>query len=122
MGRQSINLPPDISYPLAMRLAPYDSGIHRGDREDTGDNQARPTQTGTGPAQPTVNPTSLGGASSIKQSPDRRFDADEELRDDFGMEVVEPTDGRLGLTHIGDVPADDWAADTGPDKSAESGS
>ena len=121
MGRQSINLPPHISYPLAMRLAPNDSGIHRGNRGDTGDNEARPSQTGTGPAQSTVDPTSLGGASSIKPSPGGGFDADEELRDDFGMEVVEPTDGRLGLTNIGDAPAEDSAADTGSDESAEGG-
>ena len=37
------------------------------------------------------------------------------------METMEPTDGRLGLTNIGNVPADDWAADTGPTRDAEEG-
>ena len=97
-----------------------DNTIKRGDRKDTGDNQARPTQTGTGAAIPTVDTTSLGGTSSIRQSPDYGFDAEEELRDNYGMEVVEPTDGRLGLTNFGDIPEDDWAADTGPTRSAES--
>jgi hypothetical protein len=97
-----------------------DSTIRRGDREDTGDDEARPTETGSGPARPTADPTSLGGTSSIPQRPTRGFDAGEELRDNYGMEVVEPTDGRLGLTNIGDVPPDDWAADTGPTRSPES--
>lgn len=94
-----------------------DSRIKRGDREDTGDDEARPTETGSGPATPTVDSTSLGGTTSIGQRPEHGFNADEELRDNYGMEVMEPTDGRLGLTDIGDVPPDDWAADTGPTKS-----
>jgi hypothetical protein len=32
---------------------------------------------------------------------------------------MEATDGRLGLTDIGDVPPDDWAADTGPTKNPD---
>jgi hypothetical protein len=97
-----------------------DSTIKRGDREDTGDNEARPTETGSGTAIPTVDSTSLGGTTSIRRRPERGFNAEEELRDDYGMEVMQPTDGRLGLTDIGDVPPDDWAADTGPTKSPES--
>jgi hypothetical protein len=97
-----------------------DNTIKRGDREDTGDNEARPTETGSGAAIPTVDSTSLGATTSIRQQPKRGFNAEEELREDYGMEVMQPTDGRLGLTDIGDVPPDDWAADTGPTKSAES--
>jgi hypothetical protein len=97
-----------------------DSSIKRGDREDTGDNEARPTETGSGSAIPTVDSTSLGGTTSIRQPSVRGFNAEEELREDYGMEVMEATDGRLGLTDIGDVPPDDWAADTGPTKSPES--
>jgi hypothetical protein len=130
MSFQPIYLPTDI--PLGPRvpglpadadqlqLGPNDSRIHRGDRQDTGEDEAQPTETGPGPARPTADPTSLGGTSSIRQPPTGGFDVDEELRDNYGMEVVEPTDGRLGLTNIGDVPADDWAADTGPTKSPES--
>ena len=99
-----------------------DSKIKRGDREDRGDDQARPTETGSGSAIPTVDSTSLGGSTSIRQPPRHGFDAEDEFHDEYGMEVVEPTDGRLGLTNIGDVPPDDWAADTGPTKSPESGS
>jgi len=98
-----------------------DSNIRRGDREETGDNEARPTQQGSGPARATGDSTSLGGETSIRQSPDYGFEQDEELRDSYGIEVVEASDGRLGLTNVDDVPADDWAADTGPTKSPESG-
>ncbi|MGI8960583.1 MAG: hypothetical protein ACR2IV_12620 [Bryobacteraceae bacterium] len=95
-----------------------DSTIRRGQREETGDNQAQPTETGSGP-RPTADPTSLGGKTSIRQKPEGGFNAEEERRDSYGMEVVEPTDGRLGLTDIGDVPPDDWAANTGPTRSPE---
>jgi hypothetical protein len=97
-----------------------DSTIKRGDREDMGDNEARPTQTGSGSAIPTVDTACLGATNLIRQSPGHGFDADEELRDNYGMEVVEPTDGRLGLTNFGETPPDDWAADTGPTRSPES--
>jgi hypothetical protein len=99
-----------------------DSNITHRDRGDAGDDEARSTETGSGSATPTVNSTSLGGTASIRQPPSQGFDANEELHDEYGMEVVEPTDGRLGLTNIGDVPPDDWAADTGPTKSPETGS
>ena len=36
-----------------------------------------------------------------------------------GLSIVDATDPSLGLTNIGDVPADDWAADTGPTQSDE---
>ena len=108
-----------ICYP-EIQAGPNDSSIHRGDREDSGDDEARPTETGTGPGRPTADPTSLGGTTSIGQPESHGFDAEEELRDDYGMDVVEGTDGRLGLTNIGDVPPDDWIADTGPTKSPES--
>jgi len=130
MSTQPIYLPSQIPFVLPavelpadsqeMQLGPNDSSIHRGDRQETGDNEAQPTETGSGPARPTADPTSLGGTTSSRRPPSGGFDADEELRDNYGMEVVEPTDGRLGLTNVGDVPPDDWAADTGPTKSPES--
>ena len=97
-------------------LGPNDSSIQRGDREDTGDNEAAPDEMGSGPAKPTADPSSLGGTSSIRQPSSSGFDLEEELQDTDGFESMEPTDGRLGLTNIGDVPADDWAADTGETK------
>ncbi|MGA8028388.1 MAG: hypothetical protein WB992_14690 [Bryobacteraceae bacterium] len=98
-------------------MATNDSLIQRGDREDTGDNEARPDEMGSGPGHPTADPTSFGGTSSIRHPSSAGFDLEEELRDTDGIESVEATDGRLGLTNIGDVPADDWAADTGETKS-----
>ena len=96
------------------------STIKRGDREDTGDNEARPDELGSGNAQPTVDPTAFGGTSSIRHSTSERFDIESELNDTEGFEVMEPTDGRLGLTDIDKTPADDWAADTGPTRTPES--
>ena len=100
-------------------LGSNDSSIKRGDREDTGDNEARPDEMGSGDAQPTGDPTSFGGTTSIRHPESDRFYTEDELRDLDGMETMEPTDGRLGLTNIGDVPADDWAADSGPTRNAE---
>lgn len=94
-------------------MAPNDSFLQRGDREDTGGNEARPDELGSGPAQPTVDPTSFGATSSIRHPASSRFSVEEELHDYDGIEVVEPTDGRLGLTNVDHTPADDWAADTG---------
>lgn len=129
MLTQSIYLPGSSSLPLplldlpldsaALQFGPNDSPIQRGDREDTGDNEARPDELGSGPAQPTVDPTSFGGTSSIRHPSSGRFSVEEELRDYDGIEVMEPSDGRLGLTNVNDVPADDWAADTGETKTPE---
>ncbi len=103
----------------SLYLGPNDSPIQRGDREDTGDNQAQPDELGSGFAQPTVDPTSFGGTTSIRHPSSDRFDPEEELNDIDGMETMLPTDGRLGLTDVGDVPPDDWAADTGPTRTPE---
>jgi hypothetical protein len=102
-------------------FGPNDSSIKRGDRDDTGDNEARPDEMGSGDAQPTVDPTSFGATSSIRHKESDHFDVESELEDFDGMEVMQPTDGRLGLTDIGNVPPDDWAADTGATHTAEEG-
>ncbi|HEX3683469.1 MAG TPA: hypothetical protein VHU83_13110 [Bryobacteraceae bacterium] len=125
----SIHLPgnvplpfPLLELPVALPTAffgPNDSAIHRGDREDTGDNEARPDELGSGPAQPTVDPTSFGGTSSIRHPTSGRSSIEEELRDSDGIEIMEPSDGRLGLTNVNDVPPDDWAADTGETKTPD---
>jgi hypothetical protein len=94
-------------------LGPNDGGIRRGDREDTGDNEARPTEKGSGFAQPTVDPTAFGGTSSIRHPESDTFNADNERADVDGIEIMQPDDGRLGLTDVGATPPDDWAADTG---------
>ena len=96
-----------------------DSAIKRGDRLDTGDNQARPDEIGSGDAQATGDPTSFGAVNSFRHPSSDRFDPVAELSDVDGMESMLPDDGRLGLTNVGTVPADDWAADTGPTRTAE---
>lgn len=102
-----------------MEFGPNDSSIKRGDREDTGDNQAQPDELGSGPAQPTVDPTAFGAAGSIRHPESGRFSVEDELRDYDGLEIAEASDGRLGLTNVNDVPADDWAADTGDTRTPE---
>jgi hypothetical protein len=95
-------------------LGPNDSSIQRGDREDTGDNEARPDELGSGFAQPTVDPTAFGGTTSISHPTSSDFDPEAEAGDMEGLEIRPATDRSLGLTDIPGVPADDWAADTGP--------
>lgn len=102
-----------------LRLGPNDSSIQRGDREDTGDNEAAPDELGSGPATPTVDPSSFGGTSSIRHPTGDAVDIESELHDSDGFEVMESTDGRLGLTNTDRTPADDWAADTGETRTAE---
>jgi hypothetical protein len=115
-------LPPayiDPVPPLWIYLGPNDSPLHRGSGEETGDNEAQPDGLGAGYAEPTVDPTSFGGTSSIRHPSRQHFDIEQEGRDNDGFEVMLPTDGRLGLTNIGDKPADDWAADTGETRTPE---
>jgi hypothetical protein len=107
------------AHTLAYLLGPNDSKISRGDRADTGDNEARPTEKGSGWAQPTVDDSAVGGNTSISHSETSRFDIAQERDSRDGLEIMQPEDGRLGLTNVGDVPADDWAADTGETKSSE---
>lgn len=117
MSTQFISLPEQSLLPFGipgLELGPNDSSINRGDREDTGDNEARPDEMGSGPAQPTGDPTSFGGTTSIRHPSDDSSAVEQEVLDDDGFEIVEVSDGRLGLTNIDDKPAEDWAADTGP--------
>ncbi len=123
MSIQPLRVPPFTAAPFplvewpansaGLQLGPNDSSIQRGDREDTGDNEAGPDEMGSGFAQPTVDPTSFGGTTSIRHNETDNFDVEEERADYDGLEIMEATDGRLGLTNVGNVPADDWAADTG---------
>jgi hypothetical protein len=108
----------DIPHGLLI-LGPNDSSINRGDREDTGDNEARPTEKGSGPAHQTVDDTAFGGSTSIRHPSSGNFDLEQEREDFDGIEIMEADDGRLGITNVGDVPADDWAADTGETKTPD---
>jgi hypothetical protein len=76
-----------------MRLGRDQGGIQRGDRADTGDLEARPTE----------------GAR----------DHGVELED---LTVHDAADPELGLTATEEVPAQDWAADTGPARTGEGAS
>jgi len=108
---------------------PNDGGIKRGDRAETGDNEARPTD-GTGPGGsgvygggsgfPTADPSSEGtadgtGSARISAEDDEPL-SNSDLDD---LEVLPADDGSLGLTDVGNRPAEDWAADTGPTHTAE---
>lgn len=77
MNSQFISLPASAGFPLSYLVGPNDSLIHRGDREDTGDNEARPAE---------------------------HIDFEEELADSDGFEVMTPDDGRLGLTNVSKPP------------------
>lgn len=110
-------VPPRLTDPWTIWAGPND-GVRRGDGEETGDNEAAPDDLGSGSAEPTVDPTSLGGGASSSQ-PSGRFDVEQERADYDGMEVMEANDGRLGLTGIEGSEPEDWAADTGETRSAE---
>ncbi len=101
-------------------LGPNDGGIHRGDREDTGDNEARPDELGHGSAQPTIDPTGLGGGNSLGHLDRQQFDFEQERSDYDGLEITNAEDGRLGLTGVGNKPPEDWAADTSVTRTPES--
>ncbi|MBV8809304.1 MAG: hypothetical protein JO033_11580 [Acidobacteriaceae bacterium] len=105
--------PPNFS---KLEAGPNDSSIQRGDREETGDNEAREDEMGSGPAQPTVDPTALGAHTSIRHPRSDAFDPESEMQDYDGLEIVPKEDRSLGLTDVPGVPAEDWAADTGRDK------
>ena len=104
---------PGVEPGTARRLGPNDGGIQRGEREETGDNEARPTERGSGDAHKTVDNTAFGGTSSISHPASSHFDLESEREDLDGIEIMEADDGRLGLTNTDRVPADDWAANSG---------
>ena len=100
-------------------------GIKRGDSAETGDLEAKPTETvtragsgarggyaGGGEGQVTADPSALGA-----QRGPVALDPDNILED---LTVKDADDPSLGLTDTEDEPADDWAADTGPTRSTES--
>jgi hypothetical protein len=112
-----------------------DGGIRRGDRADMGDPEARPTdgvsEAGSGVqgggsdgGHPTADAGALGdsrviGEGALSGTPEAGEGWDEGSGDIGDLTVLDATNGSLGLTNIGSVPADDWAADTGPTHSGE---
>ena len=114
-----------------MNLGRNQGGIRRGDRADTGDLEARPTE-GVGPGgsgvpggeedatgHPTANPDALGGESNYTSAGVAELGGNGDLED---LTIHEATDPELGLTDVGEIPAQDWAADSGPTRSGEGGS
>jgi hypothetical protein len=86
-----------------------DGGVKRGDRADTGDLTAGPTEgahgAGTGPAKVTDSEFGNEDAFPIGGLSD--------------LTVKEGGDPTLGMTNVGEIGPDDWAADSGPTRSAE---
>ena len=102
------SFPPPPAGALAMMiLGPNDGGIKRGDRTETGDEEARPNTLNDGEL-PIPEDDAIG---TYEENPDP---------DSNDMETVTPYNPRSGVTNIGGRPADDWAADTGPSQTPES--
>jgi len=112
-----------------MWCGPNDGGIKRGDRADTGDLEAR-HKDGVGEAGSGVSAGSggaTGHSTAVADSMEEPVDVDTEHQEDRtlpesagdteldDLTIKTADDPTLGLTNIGGVPADDWAADTGPD-------
>lgn len=100
-------------------LGPND-GVSRGDRADTGDDRAAPDEMGTGNAHSTGDPTGLGANTSIRQPAGSDVDLDEQGLGADDMEILPADNATLGLTNTDRVPADDWAADSGPTRNPDS--
>lgn len=83
----------DEKYYPTMSCGANDGGIKRGDRADTGDLEAK-----------------------VQPNRHRDLTADGALEE---LNVRDAHDPSLGMTNIGDVPPDDWAADTGPTQTGE---
>jgi hypothetical protein len=98
-------LPPSGAL-LFMNLGPNDGGIKRGDREVTGDEEARPNTLDY--ELPIPEDDAIG---TFEENPDP---------DSNDMETVNPYNPRSGVTNTSRRPADDWAADTGPSRTPES--
>ncbi len=100
-------------------------GIKRGDSDETGDLEARPTETAdragsgasggnSGASGKVTGDASAGGGETRGET---MLSGDSELDD---LTVKDASNPSLGLTGIGDVEAEDWAADTDPERSTES--
>lgn len=106
-----------------------DGGIKRSGPEDDNEITVRP-KAGVGhggsgvrgsgdPANTPITGSagSLGAESSLAG-----VGGTDGIDDLEGLTVMEAGDPTLGMTNVGDVGPDDWAADTGPDRSGDAGS
>jgi len=89
-----------------MHFGPNDGGIKRGDRTETGDEEARPNTFDT-----EMPPPEDDAIDTFEETPDP---------DSNDMETVTPYNPRSGITNTVRRPRDDWAADTGPSQTPES--
>jgi hypothetical protein len=117
--------------PIPMFCGPNDGGVKRGDRDDTGDLEAQPTEKagkqgsgntgGSWGGHMTADPSALGSGpgSSVTNTGDLLGENTGGLDD---LTVHDASDPELGLTNIGEVPAEDWAANTGPSRTEEAAS
>ncbi len=114
-----------------MDLSRNRGGISGGDRSETGDLEARPNE-GTGPGgsgvrggdggasgNPTASTDALSDASTDDTMGVAELSGDSDLED---LTIHNADDPDLGLTDIGNIPAEDWAANTGPTRSGEAAS
>ncbi len=102
--------------------------VRGGDREETGDLEARRTD-GTGPGGSGVPGGQGGSTGHVTGRPDALAagpgsDLGTAALDDTGdiadLTIHDASDADLGLTDIGDIPPEDWAANTGPTRTGES--
>lgn len=91
---------------LNLHLGPNDGGIKRGDKAETGDEEARPNTLNE--EMPIPEDDAIG---TFEENPDP--DAND-------METVTPYNPKSGITNTERRPRDDWAADTGPSQTPES--
>jgi hypothetical protein len=86
---------------------------------ETEDNEAR-RNDGTGPDGSGVRAGDDGPAGMPTADPSSEAEVLESVGYSGGgledLTILEADDPTLGLTDIGDVPPDDWAADTGPSR------
>lgn len=116
------------NYP--MYCGANDGGVKRGDRADTGDLEANPTEKvgrGGSGVRSGNSGTYTGDTSAMTEGPGATHPTANKagIEATGGIEdltILDAEDPELGLTNIGDIPADDWAADTGSTHSAEEGS
>lgn len=97
---------PTASVLFTMNLGPNDGGIKRGDRSETGDEEARPNTLDDEMPNPEDD-----AIDTFEENPDP---------ESSDMETVTPFNPRSGVTNTARRPRDDWAADTGPSRTPES--
>jgi len=106
--------------PLPLSLDANDGGVKRGDRTETGDDVARPTKKNDRGSQMLEDSEDVGMTNDLPDVPEETDVEDLPTSPDLqDATIMDAEDPRLGLTNTSTVPADDWAADTGPTRTPE---